>query len=212
MINTIYRLADKALDVLHHLSCRGSVWPEASATAVRELRDRITQRPSRSSGLPLSATETTTHAPHARESGTSLQPHYTSSSGLDPSSNGLANEPNHATSSTGLLQDQASSHLAQSTSSGTNRSSSAMDQATSASQAIENVQSISSAPSFPYNNMNTPVFDLGGTEWSNFIQANETLDSNASLVHGDGIDPYIGFDIPFWLGQDQYWDMLQDRN
>ncbi|KAF1363083.1 hypothetical protein EJ07DRAFT_104195, partial [Lizonia empirigonia] len=41
----VSRLADKALDVLHHLSRRGSVWPEASATAVRELRDRITQRP-----------------------------------------------------------------------------------------------------------------------------------------------------------------------
>jgi hypothetical protein len=87
-----------------------------------------------------------------------------------------------------------------------------MEQATGASHADENVQSFGNAPSFLYNNVNTPVFDLGGTEWSNFIQANETLGLDVSLPQGDGIDPYIGFDIPFWLGQDQYWDMLQDRS
>lgn len=64
----------------------------------------------------------------------------------------------------------------------------------------------------PYQNINTPVFDFGSSEWNDFLQASETLDPIIPLPQGDGMDPYIGFDIPFWLGQDQYQDMLHDRS
>ena len=33
----------------------------------------------------------------------------------------------------------------------------------------------------------------------------------SALCAGDAMDPYAGFDIPFWLGQDQYWDMVNER-
>jgi hypothetical protein len=74
-------------------------------------------------------------------------------------------------------------------------------------------QAESTRPSeMPCNNTNAPLFDFGSSEWSDFIQANETLDTSAMLPQVDSTDPYIGFDIPFWLGQDQYWDMLHDKN
>lgn len=188
------RLADKALDIFHHLSQRGSIWPEASATAVRELRDRITRRPSRPPGA------------------TSRPQHHTSSSGLDPQANGPSTEPNHTASSTGLPQGHTRSHAMQSTADGSTAPNSTLTQAANTAQSTENVQPFDSASSAQHQIINTPVFDFGNPEWSDFIQANETLNSSAPLPQASSMDPYIGFDIPFWLGQDQYWDMLHDRN
>jgi hypothetical protein len=55
-------------------------------------------------------------------------------------------------------------------------------------------------------------FDLGNTEWNTFMQAGGNDGLGPTLYAGDTVDPYAGFDIPFWLGQDQYWDMINERN
>jgi hypothetical protein len=55
-------------------------------------------------------------------------------------------------------------------------------------------------------------FNLGNTEWNTFMQAGENDGLGPTLSAGDTMDPYAGFDIPFWLGQDQYWDIINERN
>ncbi|KAF2621566.1 hypothetical protein BU25DRAFT_426337 [Macroventuria anomochaeta] len=128
------------------------------------------------------------------------------SRGLIPQANEAHTEPNHTTSSTGLPQEHSDSYTTQG---GQNTPSNDLRQAANANPSAENAQSFNT--SMPYQNSNTSVSDFGSLEWSDFIQANEALDSSAPLPQTDGMDPYVGFDIPFWLGQDQYWDMLHDR-
>lgn len=207
-------MADKALVVLCHLSRRGSVWPDASAAAVRELRDRITQRPSRSAETTqpsLTSSETNMSYDRSFEQG-SMSPRYRSSSGVNVSTEEPFIEPHPTISSTGLLQDLAGSHTVQSAAGRSSGPNIGLSQASGAPQQAENIQLFNNGLSIPYNNMNTPVFDFGSSEWSDFIQANENLDTSTTLLQADGIDQYIGFDIPFWLGQDQSWDMMHDRN
>ncbi|KAF3006458.1 hypothetical protein E8E13_003116 [Curvularia kusanoi] len=114
----------------------------------------------------------------------------------------------HAASSTGLPQEAPMP-------SGTTSAAIAPTAVTHApSRAAGHAQVVGDAQTseVPLGNTNTPVFNFGNPEWSDFLQANETLDSNAQLPPQlDNMDPYVGFDIPFWLGQDQYWDMLHDR-
>lgn len=188
------------------------MWPEASATAVRELRDRITRRPTRHVGVKHVLNEVDTRAARALEQGAPMSRRYTSSSGLTPQPNEAPGDPGHMTSSTGLPQDPTGSHNTRSAAGGTNGPNNGLGQATNSTPLLDNTQSFNSTSAMPYHSINTPVFDFGVSEWNDFLQASESLDPSISLPQGDGMDPYIGFDIPFWLGQDQYQDMLHDRN
>lgn len=40
--------------------------------------------------------------------------------------------------------------------------------------------------------------------------ARSGLDGSIPLPGDDGLDPFAGFDIPFWLGQDQYSGMVNE--
>lgn len=112
----------------------------------------------------------------------------------------------------GLPQNAEDLHSTQSTTGGPHVLNNSLDQAVNVNTISGNSKSFNIASDVPYQNINTPVFDFGNPEWNDLFQASETLDPSISLPQGDGMDPYIGFDIPFWLGQDQYQDMLQDRN
>jgi hypothetical protein len=197
--------------VLHHLARRGSVWPEASATAVRELRDRITQRSSRAlstNQASVSTEETDAQTSRVRNVNMSTQPTYTSSNGLEPRLNGHSSNTSYTTSSTGLPQEAIASNDTQTAAIAPTASSNANYQVEGALHS-GNAQQLD-AP-LNSNNTHAPVFDFGTSEWSDFLQANHSLAPNTQLPPLDTIDPYIGFDIPFWLGQDQYFDMLHDR-
>jgi hypothetical protein len=54
--------------------------------------------------------------------------------------------------------------------------------------------------------------DFGSTGWDAFMHASGNAGLDPTLFAGDDVDPCVGFDIPFWLGQDQYWDMLNERS
>lgn len=208
----VYRLADKALDVFHHLSRRGSVWAEASATAVRELRDRITRRPTRYHEVNSTSSEVDGRTGRVTEPNISAPHHYTSSSGITPQPSEIPGDPGRTTSSTGLPHDSIESFVTQSVVSGPSGASNRPSQATHPASLLESARPLNAVPALPYQNTNTPVFDFGNSEWNEFLHASETLDPSIPLSQGDGMDPYIGFDIPFWLGQDQYQDMLHDRS
>lgn len=211
MADDHHRLADKALDVLHHLARRGSVWPEASATAVRGLRDRITRRPARPPGSNDPPKERETRTERA-PGGPAVSRHYTSSSGLAPQPTEPAAEAGRTTSSTGLLKEATDAYGAQSTAGGLNPHDDRFLQTMNAVPAPENVQSFNIASTMSHQSMSGGVFDFGNSEWTDVMQASDAFDSSIALQQADSVDPYIGFDIPFWLGQDQYQEMLQDRN
>ena len=51
----------------------------------------------------------------------------------------------------------------------------------------------------------------GDSQWNEFMHdTGATFDQSMAIAGGEGLDPFSGFDIPFWLGQDQYWGMVND--
>lgn len=192
---------------MHHLARRGSVWPEASATAVRELRDRITRRPIRHPGSNVSSKEMEARTSQAPD-GPAMSRHYTSSSGLTPQPTEPAAESDRTSSSTGLSQKATNSYGIQPAAGGLNGQDNDFRQGVNLITVPENAQSFDVGSAMPHQAMNTPVFDFGNSEWTDFMQASDTFDSSMPIPQADSMDPYIGFDIPFWFGQDQYQDML----
>ena len=133
---------------------------------------------------------------------TSTHPTHTSSNGLEPSHrhNQHDSDTSYAISSTGLPQEVTASEDTQTITVAPTAASNANHQSAGNAQPFDTPLNS--------NTINAPVFDFRTSEWSDFLQSNHPLTPNAQL---DSIDPYIGFDIPFWLGQDQYFDMLHDR-
>jgi hypothetical protein len=61
------------------------------------------------------------------------------------------------------------------------------------------------------NNFESDLSNLhtSNQEWDYFTASNQPF-SHAAMLGGHGnLDPFSGFDIPFWFEQDQHWDMLQ---
>jgi hypothetical protein len=48
------------------------------------------------------------------------------------------------------------------------------------------------------------------TVFSNFMHGRQDLNQSGDPGNLDILDPFSGFDIPFWFEQDQYWDIFQD--
>lgn len=186
------------------------MWPEASATAVRELRDRITRRPAKHAGLNDAPKETGRRTGRAPD-GSTVSRHYTSSSGLTSQLTEPVAEHGRTPYSIGLSQEATNAYGSHLAASGSNGHDNELRQDMNAIQVSENAQSSNMASALPHQNISTPVFDFGNPQWTDFMQASDTFDSSIPLPQTDSMDPYIGFDIPFWLGQDQYQDMLHDR-
>jgi hypothetical protein len=200
------RLADKALDILHHLSRRGSVWPDASAAAVRDLRARITHRQSKAAAVSRSL-----QIPDNIGIGDNCPPETGTSEALtvgnstDPSH--PANPPReYPTSSTGVTFEQAAP--------GPQPASLSMNPPSARERDGPENPMYASASAAPVSNPSNDFagFNLGNTEWNTFMEAGGNDGLGPTLSAGDTMDPYAGFDIPFWLGQDQYWDMVNERN
>jgi hypothetical protein len=43
-----------------------------------------------------------------------------------------------------------------------------------------------------------------------FGQSNQDIDQLLSLPADGGVDPFASFDIPFWLGQDEYAGLVNE--
>jgi hypothetical protein len=54
------------------------------------------------------------------------------------------------------------------------------------------------------------TFDNDSTVFSNFMHGRQDLNQSGDSGNLDILDPFSGFDIPFWFEQDQYWDIFQD--
>ncbi|CAO2655831.1 Nn.00g046340.m01.CDS01 [Neocucurbitaria sp. VM-36] len=177
--NTVMRLADRSLEILQHLSRRGSAWPEASAAAIRDLRARMINR---------DAAAQTQH-----QSG--INPTFTDGDDLPLSHDFPKPSPHNASFPieapiarpvTGRIEENMSPIIGP-----------------------------TSAPGFDLTFDNRAqndlhrdpiLFDLGDYDW------NKAMDASASVGQNNidnSIDPFSGFDIPFWFEQGQHWDMPQ---
>lgn len=115
----------------------------------------------------------------------------------------------HTSSSTGIAFGEAAS-VPHSTANMSNPPSTVEFNGPERNQAYANTSSV--PPLNPANDFTG--FDLGNTEWDVFMQASGNAGLDPTLYTGDAMsmDPCAGFDIPFWLGQDQYWGMMNERN
>ncbi|KAF2185481.1 hypothetical protein K469DRAFT_687825 [Zopfia rhizophila CBS 207.26] len=223
------RLADRSLEILHHLSLRGSVWPEACAAAIRDLRTQLNQRPSDLSndnpsqqGLRhVSTTEgwtrqtqspttpwpvsghripesPTGHSTTSRRGDTQLlsqsQPHPNNVQTENPKAR-MFHMPSTPLADTGLTEPWTA------------------DPSHSSRRPDNNDVNVNSASANSMGNL------LGGApvssssmlpQWNDFAQGQSGFDMALAIPNDEGSDPFYGFDIPFWIGQDQYSGMVNE--
>jgi hypothetical protein len=54
------------------------------------------------------------------------------------------------------------------------------------------------------------TFDMDFASFSNTMQAQQINSQDNGFRYADMLDPFSGYDIPFWFEQDQYWDIFQN--
>jgi hypothetical protein len=54
------------------------------------------------------------------------------------------------------------------------------------------------------------ALEHGHTHSSDAIYGQQINSQTSGPRNADVIDPFSGFDIPFWFEQDQYWDVFQN--
>jgi hypothetical protein len=56
---------------------------------------------------------------------------------------------------------------------------------------------------------NPSQFTFPNEDWNDFIVSNGPYGQDAMFGEHNSLDPFSGFDIPFWFEEEQHWDMLQ---
>ncbi|KAF2830534.1 hypothetical protein CC86DRAFT_162661 [Ophiobolus disseminans] len=190
----VIRLAERSLQVLQHLARRGSAWPEASAAAIRDLRSRMIER--QDNTLP------TVHEPIA------------SSVGLSGSLNHSHQNAHGGTTDTATLAPESPPHtesIADYGLSGTGHTiDQTLDGVASTGGDVLSWQSQSEDIAAQRHRNNTLDVDL--TAFNSVLQGDQPFHQGFGTGNVDALDPFSGFDIPFWFEQDQHWDVFQDFN
>lgn len=194
------RNVDKSLKILNRLAARGSVWPEASAVAIQDLRSILSGRQGSpltpSSTMDRDSTEQSRH-PHAFPSPSHARGRPDARASA-PRSNDLAQSqfaqpPSHTRVATGDGQSNAAEAVTM-----------PLHIDDQASQVDWNHRTAAANPHV-HNNLSDsqglysadPAIDL---MWpgTNF------LPKDVPPMAFESGDPFQGFDIPFWFGQDNY--------
>ncbi|KAF2108171.1 fungal-specific transcription factor domain-containing protein [Lophiotrema nucula] len=209
------RLADKSLQILRHLSRRGSVWPEACATAIQDLRTQLTKG-------ALTPGQDITLQPAPQSASVSDTPDARSRSPVTPRAEPRSMPSNSGAATAGPSQRTGAPPSMQPPSdllaSATSRSSSSDRRdgwplnAAPASRGLPHDprQHGVGEPMSMASVAVAPPSDFAVPQWSDYMQANLNFDASVPFGGDDGSDPFSGFDIPFWLGQDQYSGMINE--
>ncbi|OAL06411.1 hypothetical protein IQ06DRAFT_78932 [Phaeosphaeriaceae sp. SRC1lsM3a] len=170
---TVARLADRSLCVLQHLARRGSAWPEASATAIRDLRARMAK------------------SSHARL----------------PSQ-----QENNRRESVQQNHGAAVTTSTASTAQNVSRANNDAEYGLLGIEQPDGVSSIVADENVHSEQQSVPNITLAtGPASSNDVFSGYQLPGEErDIINFDALDPFSGFDIPFWLEQDQNWDIFQD--
>ena len=180
--------------MLQHLARRGSAWPEASAAVIRDLRSRMMARQSEALQVVPAATVGGVGTSRDREQS---QPKTLSASA------------NATTLAAGFIPRTES--IADYGLPGINQSNDEqIGGTTSTSEIVFPGQSQGEAMGAPKHRNAT--FDDDDTTFYSILQGDHTFDQGFGSGDLDALDPFSGFDIPFWFEQDQHWDIFQDFN
>lgn len=190
------RNVDRSLRILNKLAARGSVWPEASAVAIQDLRSILTER----HDMPSTLSSITVHdgMDQSRQTYTQLSPqHQRSRSNAEPRSGASSTEtaqrpPLHAPiRARSLHTSEPPSFPGQ------------------ASEQVTQANWTSQLPTETFH-----LDDNTASDTRNQFSTNSNIDFTwpsanflpkdvPPMAFGSG-DPFQGFDIPFWFGQDNY--------
>jgi hypothetical protein len=182
----VRRLADQSIEVLQHLARRGSAWPEASAAAIRDLRSRMMRHtintPKRDQD---DISNDDARQPHRKSPDPiAVAPHFTTSA--PEAIHVPLNDSDYGPVAIGRAEQSYSG----------------------ASWVAVGMQPQSSfvndwrQQDIAYNHDNATS--------STFLHGH-LVDQGNDPGYLDMLDPFSGFDIPFWFEQDQHWDVFQDH-
>lgn len=192
------RNVDKSLRILNALALRGSVWPEASAVAIQDLRSILTER----NGLPPTPSSTMARdgVDQARQTQTKVTPLHQRSS-----SNAEGIQSNH---SNGNTQRSMPANLLRTQSYTDTGSTQAQDPPRMWGQNGNQTSQVS------WNERSQDIPSRSGGQAALHMQEDYSADLGLAfpdsnflpkdvppMAFGSG-DPFQGFDIPFWFGQD----------
>ncbi|KAH7396899.1 fungal-specific transcription factor domain-containing protein [Phaeosphaeria sp. MPI-PUGE-AT-0046c] len=176
---TVIRLTDRSLYVLQHLARRGSVWPEASATAIRDLRARMVK----------SRDGTLANQRNGGKSNSARQ------NRRDPADLDLmvVQDAESAFQDIPRVNDNAEYSLL------------------GIEQPIEQIPNkLRGSTSPERQSAPNTAFGIDTTSVDNAFIGDQVRGEEYNLTNFDALDPFSGYDIPFWLEQDQDWDIFQD--
>lgn len=192
------RNVDKSLKVLNKLAARGSVWPEASAVAIQDLRSILSGR----QDMPATPSSTVKRG----NNGQSQNSHATSSP-----FHTRARQNADADTSSHQIDDTAQGQFSESD---PQADVSGRAGYTDTSKAVTTPRkSGGQMPQVNLDQNRSPV-DCSGSSIQGLYPAESNVDLTWPSVNflpkdvppmafGGG-DPFQGFDIPFWFGQDNY--------
>ncbi|CAI6340693.1 unnamed protein product [Periconia digitata] len=186
----VTRLADKSLKVFEHLARRGSVWPDACGAAIRDLQSQLTRTKNNTANdADLNKNTPSTPSPHDRANSIPW-PHV------------VGRTMSHTVVPTPLAQEH-------NVLIGTDVADSVRTDTRSAGPEPESMNLFNPEnTSMPVNTsfinpLNDDVLPLG------HFSHNE-LTFQQSFSNNDDQTFFDGFDIPFWLGQEQYSGMMNE--
>ncbi|KAH7125226.1 fungal-specific transcription factor domain-containing protein [Dendryphion nanum] len=211
------RLAVRSLEVLDHLSRRGSVWPSACATAIRDLRNQMMKSAQNPTGNinPKSSMSTLDGMEHQAPISNITQPEPNGSESVADSSTSPHVIEHRFDRSAAATAPSLNSNMPRTAQSSVNSHSKDLGVRgiVNSKEPILSESPNGSGPSLhPHNTVTLDQSETNAeaAQWNDFMRTGATFDQSMTLGGGEGLDPFSGFDIPFWLGQDQYWGMVND--
>jgi hypothetical protein len=155
------RLSEKSLEILQHLSLRGSAWPEASSAAIRDLRARM-------------ACQTNQTANETTSSGDTNDNVVTSMSHTAIPASSIQNNS--------LPTDKTSGESREDQDGVTNSGFEPLGEAAGVG----------------------PTFGVDSSYWITNFETE--VSENMTFLNPNSLDPFSGYDIPFWFDQEEYWN------
>ena len=213
--------------LLDRLAIRGSVWPGACAVAIKDLRIALTQRLNAKALAKSTSSYKATGSADQDNMIRSRQHHQT-----DLSKKSLEQTGGHQASPMAPQAGTTPRHQALNEPDKTQTSPSLLRKHTGGLSMPQNVPTPdlyqSSTSAAPLQNADTQgnifshqAFDLatniGSSDgssralWSNLERGAMMPVDVPAYQYNDAVDPFQGFDIPFWLGQDNYAGWLSEN-
>lgn len=204
------------------MSQRGSLWPDACATAIRNLRLHLLNE----SVNPLPGNLTQEKQPNITLNNNTprnvLTPSINRTPSRPPCPPSATTSTSHSSQSILFQTPAIREHHTYRNAVQTNSTLSPSSQASVAVNWPASTEFTSQVGSLPAtsggvlsagrteSNSVPPNTTPGPVSWIDYMTSNNGITEIIPLPSNDGADPFAGFDIPFWLGQDQYSGMVND--